>query len=132
MKQTNLKSAVHQSAISNLWILTNGSISSNPAELLGSQAMEELLVDMYNPFDTIVFDTPPILPIADVHILANQCHGIVLVMKSGAGEKDAVLKAKDILDNAVGKFFGVVLNQKSSQKMNSISSIITKRSRNDK
>ncbi|MGG0449211.1 hypothetical protein ABEY82_02425 [Priestia megaterium] len=58
-KQTDLNSAVHQSAISNLWILTNGSISSNPAELLGSQAMEELLVDMYNPFDTIVFDTPP-------------------------------------------------------------------------
>ncbi|MCZ8493366.1 CpsD/CapB family tyrosine-protein kinase [Priestia megaterium] len=115
-KQTELNSAVQQSAISNLWILTSGPIPPNPAELLGSQAMESLLVDMYNQFDLIVFDTPPVLPIADAHILANQCDGIVLVMKSGAVEKDAALKAKDILENAAGKLLGVVLNQKKQQE----------------
>lgn len=115
-KQADLNSAVRQSAISNLWILTSGPIPPNPAELLGSQAMEELLADMYHQFDIIIFDTPPVLPVADAHILANQCHGIVLVMKSGAVEKDAALKAKDILNNASGKLLGVVLNQKKQSE----------------
>ncbi|MEI2325694.1 CpsD/CapB family tyrosine-protein kinase [Priestia megaterium] len=111
-KQTTLGTAVQNSHITDLWILTSGPIPPNPAELLGSQAMEDLFEEMYSQFDIIVFDTPPVLPVADAHILANQCHGIVLVMKSGAVEKDAALKAKDILQSANGKLLGVVLNQK--------------------
>ena len=111
-KQTTLGAAVQNSHVTDLWILTSGPIPPNPAELLGSQAMEELLEEMYSQFDMVIFDTPPVLPVADAHILANQCDGIVLVMKSGAVEKEAALKAKDILENADGKLLGVVLNQK--------------------
>ncbi|MBU8686474.1 CpsD/CapB family tyrosine-protein kinase [Priestia megaterium] len=115
-KQTTLDSVVQQSFIANLWVLTSGPIPPNPTELLGSQAMEDLLADMYNQFDVIIFDTPPILPVADAHILANQCHGSVLVIKSDVVKKDAALKTKDILENAKGKLLGVVLNQKKQPK----------------
>lgn len=111
-QQTTLSAAIQHSSIDNLWVLTSGPIPPNPTELLGSQAMEDLFANMYKQFDVIILDTPPVLPVADAHILASQCHGSVLVIKSNAVKKDAVLKAKDILLNAKAKLLGAVLNQK--------------------
>jgi len=111
-RQTVLHSAVQAAGIDSLDVLTSGPIPPNPTELLGSQAMKELLEEMYKQYDIVIFDTPPVLPVADAHILANQCHGLVLVIKSGHVEKDSALKAKDILESAKGKLLGVIINQK--------------------
>ncbi|MED4132176.1 CpsD/CapB family tyrosine-protein kinase [Priestia megaterium] len=108
----DISATVRNPHVTDLWSLTSGPIPPNSAEPLGSQAMEELLEEIYSQFDMIIFDKPPVLLVADAFILANQCDGIVLVMKSGAVEKDAALKAKDILEHADGKLLGVVLNQK--------------------
>lgn len=112
-KQMNAASAIQRSAVENLDILTSGPIPPNPAELLGSYAMEELLSELYRNYDLVIFDSPPVLPVTDAQILANQCDGVIMVVQSNQSDKESTLKAKELLMGAKGKLLGVVLNRKA-------------------
>ncbi|MGG3842898.1 CpsD/CapB family tyrosine-protein kinase [Anoxybacillus kestanbolensis] len=115
-KQAPFQAAVKETDVDNLFVLTSGPIPPNPAELLGSSAMEELLAEAYKQFDLVLFDTPPVLAVTDAQILANQCDGTILVVHSGKTEIEAAQKAKELLINAKGKLLGVVLNQKKQKE----------------
>ncbi len=80
--------------------------------------MFEVLNEMKQQFDRIIFDTPPILAAADAQILANQADGTILVVSSGKTEKDAALKSKELLSNAKGKLLGGVLNNRKVEEGN--------------
>ncbi|MEH7225229.1 CpsD/CapB family tyrosine-protein kinase [Bacillus sp. JJ1566] len=111
-KQSTLIKAVKNTKEENLSVLTSGPIPPNPAELLGSKAMEEFLNEVKENFDMVIFDTPPTLAVTDAQILANKTDGVVLVVSSGKTETEAALKAKELLINAKAKLLGVVLNNK--------------------
>ncbi|GMG72647.1 tyrosine-protein kinase PtkA [Priestia megaterium] len=117
-RQSTLAQAVQESEIPHLSVLTSGPIPPNPSELLASAQMTELLKEMKEQFDMIIFDTPPILAVADAQILANQVDGMILVVSSGKTEKDAALKSKELLSNAKGKLLGVVLNNRKVEDGN--------------
>lgn len=117
-RQSTLAQAVQESEIPHLSVLTSGPIPPNPSELLASAQMAELLKEMREQFDMIIFDTPPILAVADAQILANQVDGTILVVSSGKTEKDAALKSKELLSNAQGKLLGVVLNNRKAEEGN--------------
>jgi len=117
-RQSTLAQAVQESEIPHLSVLTSGPIPPNPSELLASAQMAELLKEMKKQFDMIIFDTPPILAVADAQILANQVDGTILVVSSGKTEKDAALKSKELLSNAKGKLLGVVLNNRKVEEGN--------------
>ncbi|MDW4508263.1 CpsD/CapB family tyrosine-protein kinase [Priestia megaterium] len=117
-RQSTLTQAVQESEIPHLSVLTSGPIPPNPSELLASSQMAELLKEMKEQFDMIIFDTPPILAVADAQILANQVDGTILVVSSGKTEKDAALKSKELLSNAQGKLLGVVLNNRKVEEGN--------------
>jgi protein-tyrosine kinase len=114
-KQVSLEKAVQSTEQENLDVLTSGPIPPNPAELLGSRSMEELLEQAFTQYDLVLFDTPPVLAVTDAQILANLCDGIVLVVSSGKTEIEAAQKAKESLVNAKGKLLGVVLNNKKTK-----------------
>lgn len=111
-KEMTLDKAVRETVDENLFILTSGPIPPNPAELLGSQAMEQFLENAQELFDFVVFDTPPLLTVADSQILANKCDAAILVVSSGRTEREQMVKAKEILESAHSKLLGVVLNNK--------------------
>ncbi|WP_080629214.1 CpsD/CapB family tyrosine-protein kinase [Anoxybacillus flavithermus] len=115
-KQAPFQTAIKETDVDNLFVLTSGPIPPNPAELLGSSAMEELLAEAYKQFDLVLFDTPPVLAVTDAQILANQCDGTILVVHSGKTEIEAAQKAKELLLAAKGKLLGVVLNQKKQKE----------------
>ncbi|WP_176344449.1 polysaccharide biosynthesis tyrosine autokinase [Priestia aryabhattai] len=117
-RQSTLAQAVQESEIPHLSVLTSGPIPPNPSELLASAQMAELLKEMKKQFDMIIFDTPPILAVADAQILANQVDGTILVVSSAKTEKDAALKSKELLSNAQGKLLGVVLNNRKVEEGN--------------
>jgi protein-tyrosine kinase len=112
----NLLSACQETRVGNLFVLTSGPIPPNPAELLGSKAMEICLQEAYTHFDLVIFDTPPVLAVTDAQILSNQCDGTILVIASGKTEVDASVKAKELLLAANAKLLGVVLNQKKQKE----------------
>ncbi|WP_423799419.1 CpsD/CapB family tyrosine-protein kinase [Neobacillus sp. SAB-20_R2A] len=110
-KQINLEQAVAE-IDENLYLLTSGPIPPNPAELLGSKAMDHFYAEVLESFDLVIFDTPPVLTVADAQILANKCDGTVLIVSSRKTEKNRIVKAKELLDAAQSKLLGVVLNNK--------------------
>lgn len=114
-KSSSIENAVSQTNEPNLYVLASGPIPPNPAELLGSKAMEEFIHDAYKVYDVILFDTPPILAVADAQILSNHVDGTILVVYSGETEMEAAAKAKELLQAAKSKLLGAVLNHMKLQ-----------------
>ena len=110
LRKGNLKHSVKASGIVNLDLLMSGQIPPNPAELLESDALDELLQEMRGLYDYVLFDSPPILSVTDSKILANRCDGTVLVVNTGKSEKISVEKARDSLATSKAFILGVVLN----------------------
>lgn len=111
-KQRTLDKTVLETEEEDLYILTSGPIPPNPAELLSSKSMEQFIIEAKEQFDYVLFDTPPLLAVADPQIVANQCDGSVLVVYSERTEIDQAKKSKELLENAQSKLLGVVLNHK--------------------
>jgi capsular exopolysaccharide synthesis family protein len=114
-KQKTLSEAVNLTDQPYLTVLTSGPIPPNPAELLGSKAMEQFLEEAKEEYDVVLFDTPPVLAVTDAQILANRTDGVLLVVYSGKTEMEEATKAKDLLTAAKGKLLGMVLNHKKLQ-----------------
>jgi capsular exopolysaccharide synthesis family protein len=98
-------------ALPNLWVLPAGPAPPNPAELLSSPAMGELLRDLRQRFDHVVLDSPPLLLLTDGVILAAMADGVVLVVESGVTSRSALSRVRRILDRAGAKTLGASLNK---------------------
>lgn len=112
-RQASLVEAVQATDVEKLDLLSSGPIPPNPAELLSSRMMEQMLAEAYKQYDLVIFDSPPVLAVTDAQVLANQCQGTVLVVKSGVTELENALKAKELLQAAKAKLLGAVLNNKA-------------------
>ncbi|MBE3570926.1 MAG: CpsD/CapB family tyrosine-protein kinase [Bacillales bacterium] len=112
-RQASLVESVQATDVEKLDLLSSGPIPPNPAELLSSRMMEQMLTEAYKQYDLVIFDSPPVLAVTDAQVLANQCQGTVLVVKSGETELENALKAKELLQAAKAKLLGAVLNSKA-------------------
>ncbi|CAH0346453.1 CpsD/CapB family tyrosine-protein kinase [Bacillus sp. CECT 9360] len=115
-KQANLTDTVVQTNEEKLFVLPSGPIPPNPAELLGSKAMDDLIEDILQEFDIVLFDSPPVLAVTDAQILANRCDGTILVVSSGKTEFEQAAKAKESLLSVNGTILGAILNNKKVKK----------------
>jgi len=108
---TTLEQAVVPSAIlENLFVLTAGTPPPNPAELLASSDMRELLQYLRAQYDHIVIDTPPTLSVTDAVVLATAADAVVLVIRSSQTTKQALRRARNLLTHVNAKVAGVLLN----------------------
>jgi capsular exopolysaccharide synthesis family protein len=98
----------------NLTVVHAGSTPANPAELLGSTAMRRLLDQLRTRFDRVILDTPPVLPLADVAVLAPLVDGTLLVVRAGVTPKPAIENALRAFDSS--RLLGVVLNESGMQQ----------------
>jgi capsular exopolysaccharide synthesis family protein len=105
-----LEDAVQDYSVENLSVLTSGTIPPNPAELLQSQAMSDVLREMRASYDTIIVDAPPLLPVTDAALLTAQSDGALIVVRHSKTTKDQLQHAMDRLEAVDGRALGVVLN----------------------
>ena len=106
-----LEHTITRSAIlPNLFILPAGTPPPNPAELLASSNMRDLLLDLRDKYDHIVIDTPPTLSVTDAVVLSPRVDAIVLVIRSGQTTKQALRRSRDILMQVNAHVTGVLLN----------------------
>jgi capsular exopolysaccharide synthesis family protein len=106
-----LEHAITRSPIlSNLFILPAGTPPPNPAELLASSNMRDLLIDLRDKYDHIVIDTPPTLSVTDAVVLSQRMDAIILVIRSSQTTKQALRRSRDILMQVNAKITGVLLN----------------------
>lgn len=96
---------------SNVWVLPAGPNPPNPAELLSSTRMEEVLKQARHSFDYIILDSPPALMFTDATILSTLVDGIVLVVNTGSTARSALVRSSRILRTAGGRVLGLVMNR---------------------
>jgi len=96
--------------ISNLFILPAGTPPPNPAELLASANMKELIDELRHQYDHIVIDTPPTLSVTDAVVLSPRADATILVIRSGQTTKQALRRSRDILTQVNAHVAGVLLN----------------------
>jgi polysaccharide biosynthesis transport protein len=94
----------------NLLIMPAGTPPPNPAELLASSNMRDLIMELRQQFDHIVIDTPPTLSVTDAVVLSPRADATILVIRSGQTTKQALRRARDILTQVNAHVAGVLLN----------------------
>jgi len=94
----------------NLFIMPAGTPPPNPAELLASSNMRDLLAELRGLYDHIVIDTPPTLSVTDAVVLSPRADATILVIRSGQTTKQALRRARDILMQVNAHVAGVLLN----------------------
>jgi succinoglycan biosynthesis transport protein ExoP len=108
---TTLKQAITVApTLPNLDVLPAGTPPPNPAELLASANMRDVLAELREKYDHIVLDTPPTLSVTDAVVLSPRADAIVLVIRSGSTTKQALRRSRDILMQVNARVSGVLLN----------------------
>jgi capsular exopolysaccharide synthesis family protein len=94
----------------NLFVLTSGQVPPNPSELLGSEAMKQLVYGLEQTFDVVIIDAPPLLPVTDAAVLAQHVGGVVLVVGAQKLKKHDLEKSLHALELVGANMLGAVLN----------------------
>jgi polysaccharide biosynthesis transport protein len=98
-----------------LFILPSGPIPLEPTELLSSRRMRSLMETLQDDFDLIVYDTPPVMNLADSKLLAAQAGGLILVTHLRKSIRSALLETLETLETAHIPVFGIVANGSQGQ-----------------
>jgi len=101
--------------LDNLHILTSGSEVGNPNEFLNMNKIKMLVSEMNEEYDLILFDTPPILPVTDAVAFSSRVDGTILVYQVGRIGRNALKRAKFLLDHAQANVMGIVLTNVKSE-----------------
>ncbi|MCA9961026.1 MAG: CpsD/CapB family tyrosine-protein kinase, partial [Anaerolineales bacterium] len=106
-----LSNHVQQTSIKNVRVLTSGPTPSNPAEIIGSERMKALIAKLQQETAVVIFDSPPLLSVADASLLAHQVDGTLLVVGAGMIRPDTLAHAVESLQAIDANLLGVTLTK---------------------
>jgi capsular exopolysaccharide synthesis family protein len=98
------------SRLPNLKVIACGPIAPNPAELLGSNEMRNMLERLKDHYTHIIIDSPPILSFTDAAVLSTLVDGVMVVALSGKSSRALVRRVKQRLTDMGARIYGIVLN----------------------
>ncbi|MEX2400670.1 MAG: polysaccharide biosynthesis tyrosine autokinase [Rhodothermales bacterium] len=97
--------------VDDLRLIPAGAPVPNPAEVLGSERMQQFLVELRREFDVIVLDTPPVLAATDAVLLTMHCDATIIVCSAGDTDWTMLERSWETLREVGDKIMGVVLNR---------------------
>jgi capsular exopolysaccharide synthesis family protein len=106
-----LDAVVQKTPVPNLSLIGSGPAPPNPAELVGSRRMREMIAMLAERFDLLLLDSPPVLAVSDAGALAAAVDGVLLVVGSGSVPRLALRRAKEAILGVQGRVVGTVLNR---------------------
>jgi capsular exopolysaccharide synthesis family protein len=109
-QQLDIKTCIHETAIKDFYVLPRGALPPNPADLLMSQRMCDILNELRSSFDFIVIDSPPTIAVSDSAVLSALCDGVVLVVDGQKTTTQSAKRAMEVLDKVGARSLGVILN----------------------
>lgn len=109
--EVSLQDAIQKTKIDNLYLLPSGDSPANPAELLASQKMKNLLAELRDQFDFLLLDTPPILVCSDSRVLAEVSDGLIMIIKVESTNVKALSHAINLTTHLNIDILGFILNQ---------------------
>ncbi len=114
--RTDLNESIQVTSIENIWILPSGPIPPNPAELLNSKKMGELLEEAKNRFDFILIDSPPVVAVIDPVIISTLADCMIFVIKAEKTMRKPFLRSIEELKKAKANIIGIVFNELKTRK----------------
>lgn len=114
--QKETTDVIQHTAMENLDIITSGPIPPNPAELLGSGRMTDLVTELKEAYDLVIFDVPPFLMVTDAQVLMAKMDGVAIVVSGGKTNKGALKRTNEILQIAEAPLLGFIYNDKNRKK----------------
>ncbi len=105
-----MNTAIKQSRIPGLLLLTSGDCPANPAELLSAANLDGLLQSAKREFDVVIIDSPPVLAVSDPSIIAPSTDGVLLVVRMQKNNRATLDRTRDILETHGIRMIGAIAN----------------------
>jgi non-specific protein-tyrosine kinase len=96
-------------SVDNLWLLSSGPTPPNPADLLGTNKVDQVIETLLTKADIILFDVPPVMAASDATILGAKADGVLLIIQAGKTRRDQSERARELLERAKVRLVGVAL-----------------------
>ncbi len=100
---------LQETGVEGLSVLPSGPLPPNPAELMGSRRMEEVIAVLAERADQVFFDTPPVVAVTDAAVLATKADGVLLVISAGKTRREYARTAVQRLEQINARLVGTVL-----------------------
>ncbi|MCH8028484.1 MAG: polysaccharide biosynthesis tyrosine autokinase [Candidatus Dadabacteria bacterium] len=114
--EMGLPGVIHQTGIDGLDIIPSGPIPPNPAELLGSKRVRELLEVLTQEYDYVLLDTAPIMGFADSRLLSGLADGVLIVTSVGITQRGALQSSIEAISKVRGSIVGAVVNRVDARR----------------
>ena len=111
-----LRNVIHKTEYDGLHFISSGPLPPNPAELISSRRMRELLKVACKYYDHVILDSPPYQGFAELLVLANMVDGTILVTVEGDTPREGVSHFRKSLLNIGGNILGSIMNKTGQKK----------------
>jgi len=109
--ESTLEEVIQQTQIPGLSIVCSGPLPPNPADMLNSDQMAEILRQATILFDTVLLDSPPAIVLTDAVLLASRVDQTILVAECDHVSRTAFTEMIRLIRHARGNILGTVLNK---------------------
>jgi capsular exopolysaccharide synthesis family protein len=111
-----LQDVIHKTQFDGLHFISSGPLPPNPAELISSRRMRELLKVVCKYYDHVIIDSPPYQGFAELLVLANMVDGTILVTVEGDTPREGVSHFRKSLLNIGSNILGTIMNKTGQKK----------------
>jgi non-specific protein-tyrosine kinase len=101
---------LQETEVPDLWVLASGALPPNPADLLGSQRMGDVIAALKAEADQVLLDAPPVVLVTDAAVLSTQVDGVLLVIGAGKTRREMARTAVQRLEQVNARIVGSVLS----------------------
>lgn len=110
LKQNTIEEVIQRTKVPMLDLMASGKLPSSSVNILGSAQMKEMIGDLKQRYDYIIFDSPPIMGVSDASILASEVDMVVQVIQYRRYPQPMNVRAKQLIEKVGGNLIGIVLN----------------------
>lgn len=108
---SGLDKIIYNADIEGLDIIPAGPIMPNPADLIDSKRMKELIDHLVRQYDNIILDGIPVMELADARLLSRQVDSVLLVASVGIVDREGLRNSMEDLIKVGARIIGVVVNR---------------------
>jgi capsular exopolysaccharide synthesis family protein len=110
LKQNTLEQVVQQTPVPMLDFLASGKLPGGGMSVLGSEQMRNLISELKQRYDFILFDSPPIMGLSDASVLASEVDLAIQIIQYRRYPQLMNIRAKQMVEKVGGNLIGIVLN----------------------
>jgi capsular exopolysaccharide synthesis family protein len=110
LKQNTLAEVIQNTNVPLLNFMSSGKLPNSSMGILGSSQMKNMIAELKQRYDFIIYDSPPILGVSDASILASEVDLVLQVIEYRRYPQPMNVRGKQMIEKVGGNFAGIVLN----------------------